>query len=120
MSEHQAVRPFAAVLQEHRKGASMQELSEALADVVRAVGETGKPGSVTLKVTVRPMKGDLAVTFTDEIVVKVPRGERGASIFFADDDGNLTRTNPNQLSFPPVQAVPDAPGRDTDAQEVAT
>ena len=42
------MRLFTDILREIRKGRPVEEASHALADVVRAVDETGKPGSVTL------------------------------------------------------------------------
>ena len=101
------VRPFAAVLGEHRKGMTMLELSKALATVSAAVIEHGKAGSVTLKLTVKPLAGtaDGTVVLSDEIVAKIPAGERGSSIFFSDDGGNLTRTNPYQPELPGMRAL---------------
>lgn len=93
-------RPFAAWLNEQRKGALHAELSESLAELAAAVVEHGKSGSLQLKISVAPNKDGLSVTVADEVVVKAPQPDRGAFLWFADDRGNLTRSNPNQLDLP--------------------
>lgn len=102
------VRPFTEFLHLQRGGSLHVELGEALNDVVEAVTETGKGGKVTLTITVKPIgkssHGQLMVT--DAVKVTLPEGERGESIFFADDDHNLVRDNPNQPEIPGLREVP--------------
>lgn len=91
---------FAAFLCQHARGRSEQELSERLSELVAAVQETGKPGSITYTLTIKPEpKADQAMVVSDSIKVKVPELARPASIFFADDSHRLVRTDPRQLSF---------------------
>ena len=93
---------FIRVLQDHRKGQIISDLSEALAKVVQAVEETGNPGSITVKFKLRPATEgeDSAVLLTDEISVKAPRATVAASIFFADTETwQLTRDNPKQMKL---------------------
>lgn len=91
---------FAAVLCQHARGRSERELSERLRDLVAAVTETGKPGSITYTLTIKPEpKADSAMVVTDHIKVKTPELARPASIFFADERHGLVRTDPRQLSF---------------------
>lgn len=91
------MRPFADFLREQGKGELHEELTEKLHELVGGVTDTGKPGTLTMQLKVAPMKGNPEVlTVTDVVVVKVPRNERRPSIFYADDDGNLTKTDPNQ------------------------
>lgn len=103
-TDDQQVRPFAAVLQEHAKGSVHARLSDLLAELTAAVAETGKKGTLTLVVTVAPVsKGAAgALTVSTKIAAKVPEGDDAAptSVFFADDHGNLTRNDPNQLTLP--------------------
>jgi hypothetical protein len=99
--ESPQVRPFAAVLQEHRNGGLHSELSERLAEVVSAVRQLGKPGAVTVTLTLKPADGQgNAVVVTDEIKTKVPQPERPSGLFFADDHGNLSRRDPRQPELP--------------------
>lgn len=107
-----AVKPFAAWLQEHRSGGLHQELSEALAEVARAVGEHEKVGTLTVTIKLEP-NGPGTVIVTDDLKTKVPEPARPASLFFTDAGGNLSRRNPRQPELP-LREVPAVP---TDAEE---
>ncbi len=93
-------KPFAAFVQEQRGGGLHGELSDALAALVLAVQEHRKTGTIVLTVTVKPNNDGQTVTVTDKLKLTMPEGERGAAIFFADEDGNLTRRNPAQPELP--------------------
>lgn len=103
------VRPFAEFLHEHRKGAAHVEMSESLNELVAAVVELGKPGDLTLKITVAPAaKGaGNVVKVTDKVSLKAPEADRPGAIFFADSNANLSRSNPDQPELP-LRAVADA------------
>ena len=108
------VRPFAAVVQEHRDGALHAELSEALQEVVAEVVTHGKAGSLTLTLNVKPADKGLgsALIIAADIKAKPPQGERPAAIFFPDESGNLFRRDPRQTELP----LREAPGgRDDEA-----
>jgi hypothetical protein len=94
-----APRPFSAWLQELRRGGAHAEVSKALAEVTAAVNEHQKSGELTLKFKIRP-NGDGAVMVSDGIVAKAPEGDRPESMFFADEDGNLSRRDPRQAELP--------------------
>lgn len=47
---------------------------------------------------------------SDEIKLKLPEFDREASLFFADDDRNLVRTDPRQLTFESLREVPPPRG----------
>lgn len=101
------VRPFADFLREQSRGTTHDELSEGLRDLVSRVRDTGKKGSLTLTLTVELMKGsDSALIVSDEIKLRLPEHARGTSLFFADNDGNLVRDDPNQLAFEGLREVP--------------
>lgn len=107
------VKPFAAWLQEHRQGGLHAELSDALAEIGRAVGEHDKASELTLKIRVAP-NGANTVIVTDDLKVKTPEAARPASLFFTDSRGNLSRRDPRQPELP-LRQVP--PIDDEDAQE---
>lgn len=108
MSDEQHVRPFAEFLQRQSRGTTHRELSDGLHNLVARVMETGKPGTITLKVKVDVLKGSKdTLTVSDEITLKLPEHDRQASIWFQDQDGNLTRSDPEQLAMP-LQPVPEA------------
>lgn len=91
-------RPFGAFLHELAKGRTHDELSRALRELTSAVKDTRRPGSLTLRIDIKPHKNDTAVTVSDKVTVKIPDFERLDSIFFVDD-GNLVRNDPHQQTF---------------------
>lgn len=101
-----ATKPFGQFLLEQRNGGLHGELSDRLREVVEAVVEQGKPGTLTLTVTIKPAgNGTNQFIVGDDIKAKAPEPERGASLFFADRRGNLSRTDPRQPELP-LQEVP--------------
>ena len=115
----QPIRPFADFLREQNRGRTHYELGEALHDLVARVEDTGKKGTLTLVVTVEPLKGaEEALTVSDEIKLKLPEHDRGASIFFRGRDGNLQREDPNQPVFEALREVAPPPGVDPVTGEV--
>lgn len=77
-----------------RHGEASEEWAEALAEVVTAVRNTGKPGTLTIVLEVEP--GGRTVKITDRVKRKLPEFDREKAIYFADDDGGLHRRDPNQ------------------------
>lgn len=101
------IRPFADWLREQSKGTTHEELGEALHTLIQRVRDTGKKGQLILTVTVARMKGDGDVLVVDDAIkLKLPEHDRKASLFYADDNGNLSRTDPNQLTFEGLREVP--------------
>jgi len=119
MTDTPRVRPFADFIREQNRGRTHDELGEALRDLVTKVEDTGKKGTLTLTITVEPLKGnEEALQVSDEIKLKLPEHDRGASIFFRGRDGNLQREDPNQPSFDFLREVPPPPGVDPTTGEV--
>lgn len=110
-------RPFAEFLHEQRNGHAAVELSEALNELIDAVAEFGKSGSLTFTVKLTPAgSGDVkSVLVSDVITVKAPTGARAESVFFVDSDRNLTRQNPMSPSLP-LREVPQ-PSSDNSLRE---
>lgn len=106
-------RPFAEFLHEQRNGHAAVELSEALNDLIDAVVEFGKSGSLTFTIKVAPVGSrDVAsVTVCDSIAVKAPVGANPESVFFVDSQRNLTRQNPMSPQLP----LREVPRSDDDA-----
>lgn len=114
------IRPFADVLQDLRRGGAHIEASEALHQLIAAVKETGKSGTLTIVLAVKPVAkndGD-TVTVTDSVRLKAPQQERTASVFFVDGDCNLRRDNPAQMHLPlrEVPTAPETPIREANAR----
>ncbi len=97
-NERPKVKPFAQFLHEQRRGHAHAELSDLLAEVVHAVDEHRKVGSLTLQIKVKPT-GDGQVQITDQVKTQVPEGDKAPSIFFYDEHGNLSREDPRQRDF---------------------
>jgi hypothetical protein len=96
------IRPFAEFLVQQANGRTHTELSNALHTVVAAVKETGKAGKVQLTVDVKPMSksDDRALIVTATCAIKQPQTDAPTSVFFIDADGNLSRTDPRQMTLP--------------------
>jgi hypothetical protein len=91
------MKPITDVLRDIRKGMVAEAAGEELANVVRAVTATGKPGSLTLKLTVKPQKGDSEqVVISSKVTASSPTADMPEAIFFADMDGDLHRNDPRQ------------------------
>ena len=92
------IRPFFETLRELRGGAALDDLAAQLNELVDAVRRSELAGSLTLTLKVKPASkgGVVALIVTDEIKAKLPKAPSGATVFFADPDNNLRRTNPDQ------------------------
>jgi len=106
--QQKAIRPFSDTLRELRRGDVLQELSVELNKVVEAVRRTQKDGSVTLtlKVGLASKSSDNAIMLTDIISSKLPRAD-SVSLFYATNDNNLQKNDPNQgsLEFSVVPSI---------------
>lgn len=96
--------PFAALMGELSNGRVMIDLAEKMPLVIAAVKRTGKKGSLTLTLTVKPDgKGEVqTVDISDEVKVKLPERDRRPTTFFITGENDLSRTDPNQteIKFP--------------------
>jgi len=93
------MRPFTDVLGELGAGQTLEVLTKDLAEVVKAVIETGNQGELTFKLTVKS-NGANGVILADKITSKIPQHARAASMFYGDDDGGLHRNDPHQPELP--------------------
>lgn len=101
MPRTETSRPsFVAALCELRGGLTVEELDQSLAELVAAVRETGKPGAIVLTLKAKKLsKGEDVVSILsldDAIVAKIPQLDKGSTVFFADEAGNLARNDPRQ------------------------
>jgi hypothetical protein len=109
------MRLITDILRDIRKGRPVEEATMALADVVRAVDETGKEGSVTIVLKVKPAKhGGPEKTLVAEVKAKKPIAEIAPAVFFSDGEGDLHRVDPAQETMSFAEA-----GGDTTAKAAA-
>lgn len=88
-----------SLLVTHAKGRAADQATDLLRQAVKAVIHTGKPGSVTIKFDVKPVKGnETVVQIEDKVTANIPE-EKRSSIWFTDDDSGLHRNDPNQRSM---------------------
>ena len=100
-------RPFADVLSEVNRGVVADEAATKLAELVAAVQETGKKGTLKVVIEVAPVKGnDTIVQVSGAVEAKTPRPAAPTSFFYPDDSGNLSRNDPNALPLFPERDVP--------------
>ena len=105
-------RPFMDFLREHRSGITHDLLSDKLQELVAAVTQEGKAGSLVLKIGVKPMgKGD-GLEVSAAIDVKSPKETPGAAIFFPTPENNLVRVDPRQQAIAALQRGADAERRE--------
>jgi hypothetical protein len=93
---------FARILQDLRDGRPHSEMTAGMEELLAAVRTTGKGGTITLEIKVKPGSrgGDVdKVTITDKVTVKAPKPERGDDYFFVTEDNNLSRKHPRQHSL---------------------
>lgn len=104
-------KDFTKFLLEHRKGRAVKELSHKLQELVFHVMEYGKGGKLTLSIEVRPTKEDVAdhlLIVTDTIGVQLPKPDDVSQFFFADAEGNLSLSNPDQMTIPGIREVSES------------
>jgi hypothetical protein len=92
-------RPFADLMREHRNGVTHDELSDALQELVSAVSEEGKGGTLTLTISVKPLGKHDGVEVGADIKVKAPKPKIGVSVFFVSPENNLVRQDPRQATM---------------------
>jgi len=106
-----ASKPFYDFLREHRNGLTHDELADALNELVAAVTEENKGGTLTFTVSVKPMGKSDGLEVSADIKVKPPKKTAGVSIFFATPENNLVRQDPRQQSMELREIGPSSAAR---------
>jgi hypothetical protein len=101
------MRNFSDILREVRGGKADDELGDHLRELCEAVAATNKGGALTLTLTIKP-NGPNAVLVEDAVKMKAPEAAASATLFFVDEDHNLTRRDPRQLTLSELREVEDA------------
>lgn len=91
------MRLITDILREYRNGRAAEVASQKLAELVQAVDETGKPGSITITFKVKPEKGGGSQkTIACDVKAKMPDFDLPEAVFFSDGEGSLHRSDPQQ------------------------
>jgi len=93
------IRQFTEFLVQQRQGRTHADLTTGFNDLLEAVRSTGKGGSITLTVKVKPEGGRL-MKVSDEVTTKLPKADRDPALFYVTDDNELSRDNPDQPRLP--------------------
>lgn len=97
-------KPITETLRMLQGGVLSANAGEKLAELVKAVDETGKSGKLVLTIDVK--KTGQTVNVTAECTAKVPKDKPEADTFWPTVEGNLSIDNPHQrkLDLQPVSA----------------
>jgi len=95
------------VLQQLRRGKTLSEIDDALAEATRAVREHGGSAEVTVKFKVKRFNKSIGkeVIVSDVISSKLPKPDRADTLFFSTETGGLSRNDPDQRQLPGVAEV---------------
>jgi hypothetical protein len=89
-------RPLADTLRHIGAGVFIDQASDQLAELVSAVDERGKSGTLTLQISIKKASRGGAMNVTGKITVKKPAEELMEALLFATPDGNLVADDPHQ------------------------
>jgi len=93
--------PFSDWITDHAQGDVDVEMTLALAEVVQAVTNHAKKGTVTLKVAIDTAgSGGRTVEISCTVDAKAPTADPERSIFYVGDKGSLHRDDPYQRRLP--------------------
>ena len=93
------INDLTRVLTELRGGLVALNAAQQMEEVIRAVQESGKTGTVTLTLTFKPVgSGNREIHVSAKVAAKAPANPdlEERSIFFADESGQLHRNDPRQ------------------------
>lgn len=102
-------RSFLDTLTRLRYGQCVEDLTTELHQLLCAVNRTGRAGSLTLKIKVKPIDKSASVEriqVSDDITVVTPRPERGSTFLFLDAQNNPSVNDPRQPQLE-LRAVPE-------------
>lgn len=89
---------FLEFIQGFRRGELLEQGDQKLAELVEAIQQTGGSGSLTLKFNLKMNKAGQFET-TPDLTIKKPQRSMGTGIYYATDDGRLTRRDPHQMDI---------------------
>ena len=105
------MKAFSLFIVELNEGSTHAALSADLAELLRTVQNTGRAGSLTLKVKVAPAtrtnSGSVdKVTVTADRKLELPKPEQASDFFWLTEDGETARNHPRQHDLPLREVTP--------------
>ncbi len=97
-------RTFNDTISALRYGTLATELTSQLKELVGACAATGRSGTLSLSIKLKPGKGG-QIEVHDELKVTLPKPEKGTTLLFATPDNALQREDPRQLSLEGLRTV---------------
>ncbi len=76
------------------------QIDNSLREAICAARDSGQGASVTITVKVKPGGGDRRITFAANVNAKLPRPPVSAVTLYADDDGHIHKSDPDQMRLP--------------------
>ena len=92
-------------------GSELEQAGKDFKELASKCSKMGEKGSLTLKLALKPFKGD-SFTYGMEWTVKAPKPEATPGILYVDNDGNVSRQDPKQreMNFAGSNSDRAAPG----------
>lgn len=97
-------RDFISILADLDEGNVNTQLSDLLAEITRAVLETSLPGAISVTLSLKKQGGMIIIT--PKVSSKKPAPATDATLFYADDQGNLSRNDVRQMELKHLAAQP--------------
>jgi hypothetical protein len=102
MSSNDSKTAFSQQIANLAKGTLDAELTEALSDLVKAINDHGKKGSISLTLSLKPevQHGEVKmIAIKADVKVSSPQPQRLSSIMWPTYDGDLLRDDPEQAQL---------------------
>ena len=99
-----AIRPITDTLRLLEGGTLLDTLSDKMADLVKQVDTTDKPGELVLRLKVKRVSS-AAIGVVPTYELKVPKEKPEETLLYPTPEGNLTQDHPKQqkLALQPVE-----------------
>lgn len=98
-------KTFSQTVESLRYGTLHDDLTDSINQLTEAVTRTGKTGTLTLSIKLKPTNNSGQIEVIDDIKLGLPKENKGTSIMFATPENNLQREDPRQLNIEGLRTV---------------
>lgn len=81
------------------QGQTLVRLGEELDECLHVAKQTGKPTKMSVELTFKPLNQAGQFQVVEKSKKNLPEPERGVTLFWLDDSGDLCSSNPGQRDF---------------------